>query len=190
MTYSEEFKIALERTARFNLTPPDIFSETFTRVMNDKRIRQMNRVLAPAFEGILSYEQMVGQCLSINFKARPVLEEWLGCPVYYTLGWIDDGTQRGLYRFDDDMIADKLANGHQDDTMDIHAWLTLPSMEIIDLTLTTTLNFLQRRKEGEGGIIVKKADEITGLSYKPMLVGDTFLSKVGVLRGVTWFELG
>ncbi|OVZ88295.1 hypothetical protein CBW54_09590 [Yersinia kristensenii] len=190
MTYSEEFKIALERTARFNLTPPDSFSETSTRVMNDKRVRNLNRILAPIFEGMVSYEQMVGQCMPLHLKALPILEEWLGCPVYYTLGWIDDGTPKGLHKFDDDMIADKLANGHQDDTINIHAWLTLPSMEIIDLTLSTSFSILQGLKEGEGGVIVKKADEITGFAYKPMLVGEAFLSKSGILQNVTWYELG
>ncbi|MFN1150169.1 hypothetical protein [Serratia liquefaciens] len=110
--------------------------------------------------------------------------------MYYTLGWIDDGTPKGLHKFDDDFIAERLANGHQDDTINIHAWLTLPSMEIVDLTLSTTLSILQGRKEGEGGVIVKKADEITDFSYKPMLVGETFLSKSGILQNVTWFEMG
>jgi hypothetical protein len=190
MSYSEEFLKALERTAHFDLAPPESVDETANRIMNDKRVRHLNRVLAPVFEGIVSYEQMVGQCMPLHLKARPVLEEWLGCPVYYTLGWIDDGTPKGLHKFDDDFIADKLANGHLDDTINIHAWLTLPSMEIIDLTLSTTFSILQGRKEGEGGVIVKKADEITGFSYKPMLVGETFLSKSGILKNVTWFELG
>lgn len=190
MSYSEEFLKALERTAHFDLAPPDAVNEAPGRMMNDKRIRHLNRVLAPVFEGIVSYEQMVGQCMPLHLKARPVLEEWLGCPVYFTLGWVDDGTPKGVHKFDDAMIANKLANGHQDDTINIHAWLTLPTMEIIDLTLSTTFSILQGRKEGEGGVITKKADEITGFAYKPMLVGETFLSKVGILQNVTWYELG
>lgn len=190
MSYSEEFLKALERTLRFNLAPPEGVCETPTRIMNDKRVRNLNRVLTPVFDDITSYEQMVGQCMPLHLKARPVLEEWLGCPVYYTIGWIDDGTPNGLYKFDDDMIADKLANGHQDNTINIHAWLTLPSMEIIDLTFTTTISMLQGHKDGRGRVLVKKADEIIGVSYKPMLVGETFLFKTGISQNVTWFDLG
>ncbi|EQA1625022.1 hypothetical protein V5K00_RS23455 [Enterobacter asburiae] len=40
-----------------------------------------------------------------------------------------------------------------------------------------------------GGIITKKADEITGFAYKPMLVGEVFLSKAGIMQNVTWYEL-
>jgi hypothetical protein len=188
MSYSEEFMIALERTSRFNLALPEGVEEVSRRIMNDKRIRHLNRVLAPVFEGIVSYEQMVGQCMPLHLKARPILEEWLGCPVYYTLGWVDDGTPKGVYKFDEDFITAKLKDGHQNDTINLHAWLTLPSMEVIDLTLSTTFAILQGYPEEAGGVLVKKADEFTGFAYKPMLVGEEFLIKSGLLKVVTWFE--
>lgn len=188
MSYSKEFQIAIERTAHFNLPLPEITNEVSARIMNDKRIRNLNKILNPVLQG-MTYEQMVGQCMPLHLKARSVLEDWLGCPVYYTLGWIDDGTSKGIFKFDDEVISEKLKNGHGRATIDIHAWLTLPSMEIIDLTLCTTLCILQGLKGGEGGGIVKKADDITGFSYKPMLVGEAYLSKIGVMKNISWFEL-
>lgn len=104
----------------------------------------------------------------------------------FTLGWIDDETDRGIFKFDDEVIADKLVNGHQDETINIHAWLTLPSMKIINLAFNTTFSILHRHK---GGVIVKKEDDITKFSYKPMLVGDMYLSKIGILKNVTWYEI-
>nr|WP_219826148.1 hypothetical protein [Scandinavium goeteborgense] len=190
MFYCEEFQKALDRSAHFDLAPPEGVSEAPGRLMNHERIAQLQRVLAPVYEGIVSYEQMVGQCMPLHLKARPVLEEWLGCPVYYTLGWIDDGSAKGLHKFDDAMISNKLANGHHDEAINIHAWLTLPTMEIIDLTLSTSISILQGLKGGEGGAIINKADEVTGFTYKPMLVGESFLSKIGILQNVTWYELG
>nr|WP_024966926.1 hypothetical protein [Pantoea sp. IMH] len=190
MSYQEDFLTAIQRTSRFNLQPIPAFSETSGQIMNAARVNDLNKVLAPVFSGIQSYEQIVGECMPIHLKARSVLEKWLGCPVYYTLGWIDDGSSEGLFRFDDEKIAMKLAAGHQDETLDIHAWLTLPTMEIIDLTLTTTLCILQGIKEGEGGVIVKKADEVTGLSYKPMLIGETYLHKIGVIKNMAWLDMG
>lgn len=190
MIYYYEFLEALARTARFDLSiPPDTIEPNLKPLMNDKRIRHINRVLAPAFEGITSYTQIAGQCMPIHLKARPILEAWLGCPVYFTLGWIDDGSERGLHKFDEEFIADKLKNGHQESTINIHAWLTLPTMEVIDLTLCTTFSILQNRKEGEGMVITKKADDMKGFSYKPMLVGEEFIAKIGVLQQISWFDL-
>ncbi|HDY9206502.1 TPA: hypothetical protein RRJ23_004704 [Klebsiella pneumoniae] len=64
--------------------------------------------------------------------------------------------------------------------MEIHAWLTLPSYEIIDLTLSTTFAVNHNQLENAGKFIAKKADDITGLIYRPMLVGDKYLEKIGV----------
>lgn len=189
MSYQEDFLKAIERTSSFNLHPKPAFSVISGQFMNAARVNDLNKILAPVFSGIHSYEQLVGECMPIHLKARPVLEKWLGCPVYFTLGWIDDGSSKGLFRFDDETIAEKLASGHQGETLDIHAWLTLPTMEIIDLTLTTTICLLQGIKEGEGGVIVKKADEVTGLSYKPMLIGETYLHSIGVIKSMTWLEI-
>lgn len=121
MSYSEEFHIALERTSRFNLAPPENFSETSIRILNDKRIRNLRKVLIPVHEDFPYYQQIAGQCMVLHHRALPILKEWLACPVYFTLGWIDDRTTKGMYKFDEDMISDKLKNGHQDSTMDIHA---------------------------------------------------------------------
>ncbi|MFV2854610.1 hypothetical protein ACNIZ2_28230, partial [Escherichia coli] len=85
--------------------------------------------------------------------------------VYFTLGWIDDGTPKGMFRFDEDFITDTLKNGYTGDTVNLHAWLTLPSMEIIDITLSTTISMLQGHKNQLGGVIIKRADDIKGFSY-------------------------
>lgn len=85
MSYGKEFQMALERSSRFNISPPELVSQAPARIMNDKRIRNMSRVLSPIFEGIVSYEDMVGQCMPLYLKARPILEEWLRCLVYSPL---------------------------------------------------------------------------------------------------------
>lgn len=131
--------------------------------------------------GELELEEVMAQCLSINYRLRSVVQAWLGCPVLYTLGWIDDETERGMFRFDDVFIADMLRTGHKGGSVNIHAWLTLPSMEIIDVSLATTMGFAQKRPEMLGLAITRPADELNGMAYKPMLVGDEFLCKTGML---------
>jgi hypothetical protein len=71
--------------------------------------------------------------------------------------------------------------GHKGGNMNIHAWLTLPSTEIIDVSLATTMGIVQKRPEMLGLAITRPADELNGMAYKPMLVGDGFLRKTGLL---------
>lgn len=188
MSYSDEFHAAIERTARLGLTAPVAFQELPRKLLNDKRIRHMPKVLQPLFKEVKSYQELSGQCMSIHHEALPILEEWLQHPVYYTIGWVDDGTPRGLHRIDEATIEDKLANGHNEATINLHAWLTLPTMEVIDLALATTFAVVHNRPEGYGSVISKKADDLKGFSYKPMLVGSEFLERIGVLHNITVYQ--
>lgn len=184
--YKKEWENALQRTERLGFEYPVTFVEMEGKgLLNDKRLRHMNKVLQPALEGFTSYEQLVGQCLQVHLAAKSVIEDWLSCPVFYTLGWVDDGSPKGIFRFDDDDIKNKLENGHHEPTINIHAWLTLPTYEVIDLTLTTTLCLLQGLKDGGGGVLAKKADDFKGFSYRPMLVGDEYLKRIGLIKDIT-----
>ena len=60
-------------------------------------------------------------------------------------------------------------------------------MEIIDVALATTMGKVQNRPDMYGLVISKKADDLEGMAYKPMLVGDDFLLKSGLLQSVVIF---
>ena len=113
---------------------------------------------------------------------------WLGCEVFYTLGWVDDGTEQGLFRFDDKFITERIDKSPVGTTIGIHAWLTLPSMEIIDVTLPTTYGLRCNYPEMFYHAITRPADELRGLAYKPMLVGDDFLYRAGLIQEKTMWE--
>ena len=125
--------------------------------------------------------EVVAQCMMINHRLEPVMERWFGCPVIYTLGWIDDGTEKGMFRFDESFIADKLKNGHKSLKVNIHAWLTLPSMEIIDVTIATSMAVANNTTQGIGLALTRHADELEGFAYRPMLVGSDFLRRTGLM---------
>jgi hypothetical protein len=183
--YATEWAAAVERTKRFGLDVPTHQVEPERRYLTDQRHAEFPSVVLRGL-GDLDFPDVVAQCLSIHYRLVPVLEEWLGCPVLYTIGWVDDGTDTGMFKFDDAFVADKLKNGHTGSTANIHAWLTLPSMEVIDVALVTTLAVLKGWREGHGAVLAKHADDITGMAYKPMLIGPDFLRKTDLLveRGV------
>lgn len=64
--------------------------------------------------------------------------------------------------------------------MNFHAWLTLPSMEIIDLTLATTYAVNSGTDDGLRTAMLGPPESFLPLAYKPMLVGVGFLDKVGI----------
>ena len=181
-SYAIEWAAAIERSQRFRLAVPAHQIEPDRRYLTDQRQNEFPHVVQQGL-GDFDFSDVVGQCLAMHFQLVPVLEKWLGCPVLYTIGWVDIGTDRGMFRFDEDFIAEKLHSGHSGSSVNIHAWLTLPSMEVIDLTLPTSVAVLQNLPHGYGSVIAKHADDLDGMAYKPMLIGSDFLRKSGLLAG-------
>lgn len=182
-TYTKEFTEAVARSKKFGLTVPAHKIEPSKVFLDAKAHAEFPYVVRDGL-GDLDLPDVVGQCLAVHYRLVPVISDWLGCDVLYTIGWIDDMTDSGMFRFDDSFVADKLRSGHGGGTVNIHAWLTLPSMEIIDVALSTSMGHLQKRPEMLGGVIASHPDDLKGMVYKPMLVGDDFLSKAGLLAFV------
>lgn len=181
MSYANEWAAAIERSKRYGLEVPPHDVQPAHRYLTSARQAEFPYVVQRGL-GDLDFPDVVAQCMSIHYRLVPVLQEWFGCPVLYTIGWIDDGTDTGMFKFDDAFVADKLQNGHSSTTVNIHAWLTLPSMEVIDVALATTVAVLQNKPQGRGAVLAKHPDELRGMAYKPMLVGPDFLRKSGLLQ--------
>lgn len=179
--YAAEWAAAVERTKRFDLDVPSHEVQSSHLYLTDARQAEFPYVVQRGL-GELDTSDVVAQCMAIHYRLAPVIQEWLGCPVLYTIGWIDDDTETGMFKFDDPFIEEKLKNGHVGGTVNLHAWLTLPSMEVIDVALATTIAVLKKIPDGYGRVLARPADGLNGMAYKPMLVGSDFLRKTGLLR--------
>jgi hypothetical protein len=179
-TYAEEFTAAIARSQKYGLHVPNFEIEPTRCFLDSKAQNEFPYVVRDAL-GDLDFKDVVAQCLAIHYRMVDVIGDWLGCGVFYTIGWVDDMTPKGMFRFDDSFIEDKLATKHRGGSVNIHAWLTLPSMEIIDVSLSTSMGFFQKDPKMFGRVIARHPDELKGMAYKPMLVGDDFLRKTGLL---------
>ena len=68
--------------------------------------------------------------------------------------------------------------------VNLHAWLTLPSMEVLDFSLPTSYAKVNNRPEDIGSAIAEHANKLSanGMTYKPLIVGEDFLVKSKILR--------
>lgn len=180
MNYGQEWNAAVLRNQTFGLRVQahQITSERL--YLDGQRQQELPHIISAGLNGF-EYGDLVAQCLFINCKMQPVFEQWLGCPAIFTLGWIDDKSAAGLFKFDDSFIRETLCNGHQGTTANIHAWLTLPSMEVIDITIATSFSRIQKQPAWEGRVLAAHADTFQGFAYKPMLLGTDFLVQAGMV---------
>ena len=186
MAYVDDYQDALDRTRRLGLTVPprvEIHPDPNLRYLTAARQQQFPHVIHKAI-GPVGAEELVAQCMSIHHRLQPVIEEWLGVPAVYTIGWVETSGD-GFFKFDEAYARSLLQKAAQKaappQSLGVHVWLTLPSMELLDLSLATSVAFAQKMPEGVGRVLAKHANDVTDMAYKPMLLGDDFLRRIGAL---------
>lgn len=179
--YKEIIKAAL-CTKRLGLDLPNFKLNPCLRYLTDDKVKELPEKIKASF-GLLRPSDISAQCIKINFEALPVINNWLQCQALFTLGWIDDGSVNGYFKFDENFIRDRLLSPRIEERVSVHAWITLPSMEIIDLTFPTTLATLYKTPEHFFIAIAKHPSQLNGMVYKPIIIGTDVLIKTGILSG-------
>lgn len=175
MDYLDEFKEALERNTRLGLESPS-FSYDATRYLNNDFNKRFPHLILKSF-GILEPQDLTGTCIPIHNQLQTVLNDELEISSHFTIGYVTlDG--RDVYHQTEDSLKRLLSDGIDLSSANLHAWLTLPSMEIIDMTFITSYAVMKNKKEKLGGVISKHYSELTGeMSYHPMIIGTEYLGK-------------
>ncbi|MEM3335859.1 MAG: hypothetical protein QXY47_07500 [Thermoplasmata archaeon] len=184
--YYQEFLLAIERTKNFKLSIPEINIKPQKRLLSNEVINQLPEVIFQNF-GYLTPEQLINNCIEIHFNLRQVIENFLRAKTYYTIGYITINNV-SIFKINEEDIKSYLQNKITK-PVNFHSWLTLESLEIIDLTLPTTIAVIKNLPQKTGGIIAKHPNELSGnLVYHPMLVGTDFLLKIKAFTGFSIFS--
>ncbi|MFC6634032.1 hypothetical protein [Microbulbifer taiwanensis] len=177
--YKSEFEAAIERTKKFNLPcPPVEYSSEL--LLTDNKMNGFVYALRDSI-GELEPKEVVAQCLSIHYRVLDVVSNFFKTDCYFTIGYVESDNGTLFYQSEND-LKNILINGADRPSLSIHAWLTLPTMEILDFSLPTSFAIINNIKEGIGGLIARHADRlINGVKYHPMLIGEDFLRESGLL---------
>lgn len=185
MSYYDDFIRAVDRTRRFGLEVPRGQLETSSRWLDAQGLDIVARVVSEAFTG-LTARDLVAQCVNIHLELAPILADALRCDVWPTIGGVayDQEPEGGLYLRAEAAYRDNLEGRNLEAFNLLHMWLTLPSMEVLDFTLMASLVFAQDLDRTLAGRpITRHADELEGMRYVPMLVGDSYVRALGERHG-------
>ncbi len=183
--YRAHFAAAEARTRDYGLEVPPVRLDP--RLLLTTEMREKLPILMKEALGRLSIHDMVLQRISLHHGLRASLAGLLQSDVYLTLGWVklldEGGEDARLFEFDEEWIEHSLARGGMEsEATELHAWLTLPSMEIIDLSLLSSVAIINRTPTRMGAVLIHRADDTTrGICYVPMLIGDDFLKRIGMV---------
>lgn len=178
--YESNFLDAFERTTRLGLSTPNV-ELSDARFLTQEALSRLPFAIRDIM-GELNEDDVVAQCLSLHMRLKPVIEQILDCDAFYTIGWVSFENSE-MFKQTEESLSEMLKRGITGPDVNIHAWLTLPSMEILDFSLPTTYAKVNGIEEGKGSAITMHPSDLTGgMMYQPMLVGEEFLSRSGAMR--------
>jgi hypothetical protein len=181
MDYEKEFLEALNFTKEI-LNEKHKFVIDNSRFLTDKTLENISSFINKEIISLnLSKDDFFAKCFQINYLFIDKIKSFLKCDVFYTVGYIIMENDKIFYT-PKDKLANFLTFGYGSAKINLHAWLTLPTLEIIDLTFSTTYAILHKKPDMMGLVVTKHPSDLTGgLSYHPQIIGFEYFKKIGVL---------
>ena len=179
VSYEAELDEAIARTKQWGLACPDVSFNTqryLTPAFIERIVKSAQRVT-----GHLRPSDIVGQCFAVHHFIKDAIEEDLGVPLLYTIGYVSFGSETAFYTDLPELKA-LLHRGQISGPLRLHAWLTMPSHEILDLTFGTTFGAVHGIKEIIGNATFLHPSELKGTQrYRPQLVGTDYFHRIGAI---------
>jgi len=128
-------------------------------------------------------------CIHHTLANLERLQEILHCDLLITIGYVDY-LGKSNYLHDETVILSWIKSSPQQLTSrEIHVWLTLPTLEIIDPTIIASFlhvnsNILGPDVKDYRNLIFGRPDDLSGencIIHKPQFVGLEFLNNIGAL---------
>jgi len=177
--YEKEFHDAIERTDSWGLCAP-YFKTSDKRYIDEKILQKLTEYLQEFFEK-RDIRQISQQCFAVNFLMQRQVEKLLGTSLTYTLGYVEHIQQKVFYT-PEEQLRERLSAPPSLRPVDLHAWLTSPSYEIIDLTFSTTYGVAYDTPECIGLVAAQHHSLFNeALIHHPQIVGKDFLAAIGLL---------
>lgn len=181
--YKNLFIDAIKRTAIHKLeldTPLIDTLEQYIQVGVYEDITLLLNSEYPEFEkGILAFN-----CHKVSYSMKPILEKYFETELYLTIGYVSAG-ETTFFEVNESQITNLLIQKPKEvqETIPFHVWLTLPSMEIIDLTFGQSFAKKSTEDIPMNQFLLRHPDQLSGsMQYHPMIIGEDFLKSVGVLK--------
>ncbi|HEQ3590680.1 TPA: hypothetical protein VGT17_005443 [Vibrio harveyi] len=176
MKYLEEFELAIERSRRLKLSDTH-FKPLEAKYCSEKNLESCLEFLNYKYNP-LKVSDLVGQCLNIHTQLMKAVEHFYGVPPIFTIGSITFGGNT-YFELTEDDITSIISDRSPSVKANIHAWLTLPSLEILDFTFISTYES-QTGESDLPKVVSQFAEDLKPhIQYHPVLTGEESLEKLG-----------
>jgi hypothetical protein len=158
LMYIKEFDEAAKRTKEFGLVVPPIMPDPQKRFFTKETMHELMREVFKTI-GQPSPEDLSARCFEINHGIKLIIDDFYKTTSVFTLGWVDAPSNR-ICKCTEEELKRLLVNGISDTNVGLHAWITMPSMEIFDVTLNTKIALANNKPELVYAISARHVDEL------------------------------
>lgn len=120
------------------------------------------------------------KCLAIHKQLKNYLVIHSSNLYFLTFGYVNTGKE-DLFKFGVDEIKGWMSDPEPHCNKQYHCWLTLQSMEIIDISLPTTLMIHRGGPINQWRTVEDHPDELPSWVYYPVFVGEYLAKIAGML---------
>lgn len=181
--YKDHFIKAIERTYRLKISLDSPLVDSSETYIVPGVYEDLKRLLITEFPDFHS-GSLAFNCHKVSYYMKSVLEKYFGTELYLTIGYITMEAYN-YFSLDQEKISALLNRTYSidDKVIPFHVWLTLPSLEIIDFTFGQSFASNSEEQIPLNEFLFRHPDNLIGsLKYIPVLIGEDFLSKIGVLK--------
>lgn len=178
--YDKEFLNALNFSLELGFDIPKNWKSIEHRFLDSKMDKRITELLKEKLEG-QPLKVFIRNCLGVHWQLVDEIEKSLGFTPLLTIGSFRVNDGESSFSFSREDVKKWSRNGIENpNNVNLHAWVTLPSMEILDFTLPAAMAYRNTPKGKDIGIGVLASHwtELRGgLRYEPVAVGNDIPAK-------------
>lgn len=110
------------------------------------------------------------KCFELHHALMLHLEQDIGLKTELTFGYVDTG-HSVWFKFEESDVTKWLNHQNYKTSAEYHVWLTLPSMEILDVSFAATVIRASGESVSEWHIVGQSPDTLPELRYYPVFLG-------------------
>jgi hypothetical protein len=185
--YRRAFDAARQRARKLGLAVPAFTLSNELYLEDLDRLRGAGPVIAKYLHtNGLEISDLAIQCWRANMEIKYLLQAHFDAPLVLTFGAIE--TSPGVIRFQmsENELTTLVREGLDlsNPKLNLHAWLTFPSLEILDITYFTSFAVVNEMPQLLGMVVSGQHGTLNpqNYAYHPLIIGEDFVTKAGLNR--------
>jgi len=179
--YTAFFEAACHRTADLGLGEnalPSGLQMNLDERFSDSLQRHVRDIVTDMLGG--QAQNMAGQCFTINLElAKRLTDDGFGVSV--TWGSVYEMGRGRLFGVDTKDVEKIVRSPEGGTSLDMHSWLTLPSMEVVDVTILPSIAMVSGDMDLLGRALMGPPENLAPFRFLPQLVGGEFPLAAGMV---------